>query len=102
METRHFHNRRTVCGSRPSDPHQGVHPWLKLLLGVLLIGIFMFALMPLAGYLPGAVTMGRVIDERDLRATAIYYTDLEESAEGAETIRDSLAYPPREMERGEP
>jgi hypothetical protein len=36
-----------------------------------------------------------VIDERGLRATAIYYTDFEEPAEGSERIRDSLDYMPR-------
>ena len=34
--------------------------------------------------------MAEVIDERNLRATAIYYTDLEESYEGSEYIRHSL------------
>ena len=38
--------------------------------------------------------MAQVIDERDLRATAIYYTDFEEPAEGSERIRDSLDYTP--------
>ena len=33
--------------------------------------------------------------ERDIRVTAIYYTDLKESAEGSSYIRDSLDYPPR-------
>jgi hypothetical protein len=36
-----------------------------------------------------------VIDERGLRATAIYYTDFEEPAEGSERIRDGLDYMPR-------
>jgi hypothetical protein len=38
--------------------------------------------------------MAQVIDERGLRATAIYYTDFEEPAEGSECIRDSLDYTP--------
>jgi hypothetical protein len=38
--------------------------------------------------------MAHVIDERNLRATAIYYTDFEEPAEGSERIRDSLDYTP--------
>jgi hypothetical protein len=39
--------------------------------------------------------MAQVIDERGLRATAVYYTDFEEPAEGSERIRDSLDYAPR-------
>jgi hypothetical protein len=38
--------------------------------------------------------MAYVIDDRNLRATAIYYTDFEEPAEGSERIRDSLDYMP--------
>jgi len=69
--------------------------WLKLALGVaLILGLF-FLLAPLSKYLPGARRMGEVIDERNLRATAIFYTDLEETGEGSAAIRDSLEYPPR-------
>jgi len=37
-----------------------------------------------------------VIDERGLRATAIYYTDLEETYEGSEYIRHALESAPNE------
>jgi hypothetical protein len=57
--------------------------------------LFIFGIGNAMRYLPGARRMAEVIDERQLRATAIYYTDFEESAEGAETIRHSLEYRPR-------
>jgi hypothetical protein len=38
--------------------------------------------------------MAEVIEARGLRATAIYYTDFEEPAEGSEYIRHSLEYLP--------
>ncbi|MEW6672912.1 MAG: hypothetical protein AB1427_14500 [Thermodesulfobacteriota bacterium] len=81
-----------VCGA--SAPQTGLNPWLKLLVGIVLILVFIFGVGSLAQFIPGARHMAKVIDERNLRATAIYYTDFEESAEGSERIRDSLDYMP--------
>jgi hypothetical protein len=38
--------------------------------------------------------MAEVIDERNLRATAIFYTDFDEPAEGSARIGDSIDYMP--------
>jgi hypothetical protein len=75
-------------------PQEGVNPWLKLIVGIALILTFIFGVGSLAQWIPGARHMARVIDERHLRVTAIYYTDFEEPAEGSERIRDSLDYTP--------
>jgi hypothetical protein len=76
-------------------PKAAFCPWLKLVAGFVLIWVLIFGLGSLARLLPGAKHMARVIDARGLRATAIYYTDFEEPAEGSERIRDSLDYAPR-------
>lgn len=76
-------------------PQTALNPWLKLIIGFGLIWVLIFGAGSLAQFLPGARHMARVIDERNLRATAIYYTDFEEPAEGSERIRDSLDYMPR-------
>jgi hypothetical protein len=68
--------------------------WLRLIVGIGLILLFMFGIGSLAQRIPGARHMAEVIDERGLRATAIYYTDFEEPAEGSERIRDTLDYVP--------
>jgi len=75
-------------------PGTGLNPWVKLLIGVAAVLCFIFGGGRLAALLPGAERMARTIEERGLRATAVFYTDLEESAEGAESIRNSLEYPP--------
>ena len=77
-----------------SAPPAALNPWLKLLIGIALILFFIFGIGSLAQYIPGARHMAQVIDERNLRVTAIYYTDFEEPAEGSERIRDSLDYAP--------
>ena len=82
----------TGCGV--SAPQSMFSPWLKLILGFVLIWALIFVGGSLAQHLPGARHMARVIDERGLRATAVYYTDFEEPAEGSERIRDSLDYVP--------
>jgi hypothetical protein len=78
-----------------SAPQAAFSPWLKLIIGFVLIWAVIFGGGSLAQLLPGAKHMAKVIDERGLRATAIYYTDFEEPAEGSESIRDSLDYEPR-------
>jgi hypothetical protein len=89
---------KKTCSSSPAHgaraPRAGLKPWLKLILGFVLVWVAIFAFGHLATFLPGAERMARVIDERNLRATAIFYTDLEESHEGSQYIRHNLEYPP--------
>lgn len=72
----------------------GLNPWLKLIIGIMLIFMFIFGIGSLAQLIPGARHMAYVIEEGNIRATAVYYTDFEEPAEGSERIRDSLDYQP--------
>lgn len=88
---------RTSCSSAAcgaSAPRAAIPPWVKLIIGFALIWASIFGFGNLARMAPGAARMAQVIDERNLRATAIYYTDFEEPAEGSERIRDSLSYMP--------
>jgi len=80
------------CGAAAAQ--SAFSPWLKLIIGFVMIWALIFGIGTLARLLPGAQRMAQVIDERGLRATAIYYTDFEEPAEGSERIRDSLDYMP--------
>jgi hypothetical protein len=82
-----------------SAPRVGLHPWLRLMTGIVAVLAFIFGIGTLATYLPGAKHMSEVIEERELRATAIFYTDFKESAEGSEYIRDCIEYPPVKMPR---
>ena len=84
---------KAACGA--SAPQAAFSPWVKLIVGFVTIWALIFGVGSLARLLPGAKHMAEVIDERGLRATAIYYTDFEEPAEGSERIRDSLDYTPR-------
>ncbi len=93
MTAKRSYKESAVC--RASAPRTALSPWLKLIVGFGLIWGLIFGVGTLAQFLPGARRMARVIDERNLRATAIYYTDFEEPAEGSARIRDSLDYVPR-------
>jgi hypothetical protein len=82
-----------VRGADP--PRTGPGPWLRLAAGIGLILAFIFGAGRLAQEIPGARRMAQVIEARNLRATAIYYTDFEEPAEASQRIGDSLDYRPR-------
>jgi hypothetical protein len=82
----------TACPD--SSRQAGISPVLKLVFGIIAILSFIFGIGSLAQLIPGARHMAFVIEERNLRATAIYYTDFKEPAEGSEIIRDSLDYMP--------
>jgi hypothetical protein len=84
----------TVSVRKAHTLRTGINAWLRLLIGIAVVLVFMFGVGRLIALLPGAAHMAHVIEERGLRATAIYYTDFEESAEGSEYIRDSLGYMP--------
>lgn len=73
----------------------GKNPWLKLAMGIVLILLFIFGFGRISRRIPGADRMARVIDDYDLRPSAIFYTDFEAPAESAEYIRHSLEYAPR-------
>ncbi len=83
-------NPRAIPGCGASAPRSGLIKWVKLLAGFILVWVCIFAFGTLSRLIPGADHMAEVIDERNLRATAIYYTDLDESYEGSEYIRHCL------------
>jgi len=74
-------------------PAGDIRSWLKLLAGLALIILFMFILAPLGDRLPGFDSMFKFIEERNLRATALYYTDIDEFGDASATLRNHLEYP---------
>jgi hypothetical protein len=91
--TEHCRNTPEAACGAPA-PQAAFLRWIKLIVGFILIWALIFGVGSLAQRLPGAKRMAEVIDARGLRATAVYYTDFEEPAEGSERIRDSLDYTP--------
>ena len=73
---------------------RGLHPWLRLGLFLALLGFLVFIVGPLGLKLPGYRQMDRFIVDNDLKATAIYYTDIEEFARAESSLRDGLRFSP--------
>lgn len=73
---------------------RGRNAWLHLALLVTLLIFIMMVLGPLGLRLPGFRQMDRFVTDNNLKATAIYYTDLEEFAQAEKALRDGLRFGP--------
>lgn len=73
---------------------RGRYAWLRLALLAALLVFAMMVLGPLGLRLPGFRQMDRFVTDNNLKATAIYYTDIEEFAQSEKAIRDGLRFAP--------
>jgi len=80
----------------PANSPAGAYAWLRLFVGLALVVFFMFVIAPLGDRLPGFDSMFRSIEQKNIKATALYYTDIDEFADAAVSMRNSLTYPPQE------
>jgi hypothetical protein len=64
--------------------------WIRLALGVALLLAFIFGLAPALRLVPAVDRMHRHVDARGIDADALFYTDLDESAEAENFIRHAL------------
>ena len=69
----------------------------RLFLGVSIILFFMFGIGPLLDKVPYIRPMVQFIEEREIDATALYYTESEEFSEAAINMRNSMDYAPRKL-----
>ena len=88
------HERLPVGG--PFRPAGRIIPWLKLGLGIATILAVMFGIGPIVLQLPCYGEMNRFIESENIRATAIYYTDLETFRDAEFALRQNMEYGPAE------
>ena len=68
--------------------------WAGLCVGILIIWFMMAYAAPWGRHTAMLKPMMDLIEERGIKATAYYYTDLEEFAEAENNITHALRYPP--------
>ncbi len=91
MQTKNRNENRFPGGF--SGPPGGPKSWLRLFLGLAAVAFFIYFLAPWGEQLLGMRTMSDFIDERNLRATALYYTDIDEFGAATATLRNCFEYP---------
>jgi hypothetical protein len=69
----------------------------RLFLGISLILFFIFGIGPLLDKAPYIRPMVQFIEEREIDATALYYTEIEEFSEAEINMRNSMDYAPRKL-----
>ena len=87
-------NHECLPVGEPSRPAARIVPWLKLGLGIAAILFVMFGIGPSVLQLPWYGEMNRFIESENIRATAIYYTDLDTFRDAEFALRLSLEYGP--------
>jgi hypothetical protein len=68
--------------------------YLQLIIAICLVMIFVFYLSPLFEELPLVESAIRVIDENEIDATALYYTEINEFSIAELNIVNTLCYSP--------
>lgn len=68
--------------------------WLRLLLGLLCIWAFMFLLIPALDDLPGIRTIIGRNKELNIKATALFYSDIEETIDATNYMRNQARFQP--------
>lgn len=70
--------------------------WLSLVLSLLLIGFFAFVIVPILCQLPFVAEHIQILKDRDTRAGAYFYTDVNEVGQAESFLRNAKAYGPKE------
>ena len=71
-----------------------LNAWLKLAAGVGLIIFFMHIAGPFLLKFPGLSALAKTIEIENIKATAIYYTDLDQFAQAEAALRDNIEFRP--------
>ena len=74
------------------EPPTRLKAWLKLLVALLLMGIFIFGFVPWWNQLPMVAPISNYIEDNDIQATALFYSEVEETAEAEVHIKAALKY----------
>jgi hypothetical protein len=82
-------------GSGPKRFFPVARRWARLFLGVLLIWAFMFIVAPWVEKTPAVEPIIRFIEENDIDASALYYTEIEEFSEAEIHMENAMNFAPR-------
>lgn len=79
--------------ARGSGPNTARLPgWFKLIIGFACIWAFMFVLVPALDGLPGFRTIITSNKDLDIKATALFYSDSEETSEAQNYLNNSKGF----------
>ncbi|MBW2467547.1 MAG: hypothetical protein JRF02_09620 [Deltaproteobacteria bacterium] len=93
MKTLNITYCRSELSSGGTDSPQWLKNWIRFLGSLLLIIFFVFIFAPwLQKKVPAIDTLGKYITESGIDAGAIYYTEVEEVAEGDQGIRNTFRF----------
>ena len=87
--------KRVEIGSGPKRFLPVARRWARLFLGVGVIWIFMFIVAPWVEKTPAVEPIICFIEENDIDASALYYTEIEEFFEAEIHMENAMNFAPR-------
>ena len=75
-----------------SDPRRIIKNWAKLLLGCVSIYLFVFILAPAMQGLPYIEDVHNYVNEHDIDAAALFYTEIDEFGDADVSVRNAMKY----------
>jgi len=77
-----------------SNKHSIIRKWTAVAGSILLLWLFMFVIAPWFMRCPAVSELAQYIDERDIEATALWWSEVEAVADAEMKCRNSVQYPP--------
>jgi hypothetical protein len=73
--------------------------WLMLCAAIFLLWLFMFVIAPWVGTFPLVKPLAQFIEDTGIDASALYYTEIDETAEAEMYLRDAARFAPADDSR---
>ena len=96
MQAATVSHRAMVIMDRRTRPYEKAKRWARFFLALMLVWIFMFVVAPLLEKTPAVKPLVDFIEETGIDATALFYTEVEESGDAETHMRNTMDYLPKD------
>jgi hypothetical protein len=89
-EAKHMVNQKMALQKSPAGRRGPFQRWVGLAIGFAALWLLAFVVLPLGQRLPFVAPWMKIVSEVDINTTAYWYTQSEETAEGAMLVKNKM------------